>query len=104
MLDQVKSENQVEHSDDNVKVIEIIIRKAMTDERFKKDLLEKPDETLAPYDLSEISKIMIKSLSADDFDKLTPENIEEYFSADSAIYTPDFDADMEIKEADEDDI
>ena len=55
MLDEVKSENQVEHSDDNVKVIEIIIRKAMTDERFKKDLLEKPDETLAPYDLSEIS-------------------------------------------------
>lgn len=47
---------------------------------------------------------MIKSLTKEDYDKLTPENINEYFSADSAIYTPDFDENIEIEYADEDEI
>lgn len=47
---------------------------------------------------------MIKSLTEEDFDKLTPENIEEYFAADSAIYTPDFDDSIPVEYSEEDDI
>jgi hypothetical protein len=56
---------------------------------FKQQLLTDPDAALQGYDLSQAQVMMIKTLEEDDFDKLTPENLAEYFSADAAVYTPD---------------
>ena len=81
-----------------------ILSKAVTDEDFKQKLINNPDEILNEYNVSEISRIMLKSLTEDDYNKLTPENIEESFSADSAIYTPDFDDNIEVEFADESEI
>lgn len=80
------------------------MEKAICDPEFKKALLEDPDKILDQYELSEITRIMIKSLSEEDYEKLTPENIGEYFSADSAIYTPDFDENVAVEYVDEDEI
>lgn len=94
----------VEKVDPNNEIIQEIMEKVITDPEFKKKLLESPDEVLNQYPLSEITKIMIKSLTEDDYNNLTPENITEYFEADSAIYTPDFDDSIPIEYVDEDDI
>lgn len=102
----VAKENKevVEKVNPNNEVIQEIMEKVITDPEFKKKLLESPDEVLNPYPLSEITKIMIKSLTEEDYNNLTPENITEYFEADSAIYTPDFDDSIPIEYVDEDDI
>lgn len=94
----------VEKVDPNNEIIQEIMEKVITDPEFKKKLLESPDEVLNQYPLSEITKIMIKSLTEEDYNNLTPENITEYFEADSAIYTPDFDDSIPIEYVDEDDI
>lgn len=103
-IKEEESKEAIERADENNLEIQKIIENAILDESFRKNLIENPDEVLDQYQLTEISKIMIKSLSEEDFEKLTPENIEEYFSADSAIYTPDFDDSIEVDYADEDDI
>jgi hypothetical protein len=56
---------------------------------FKQQLLTDPDAALQGYDLSQAQVMMVKTLEEDDFDKLTPDNLAEYFSADAAVYTPD---------------
>ena len=56
---------------------------------FKKQLLSDPDTALQGYDLSQAQIMMIKTLEEEDYAKLTPENLTEYFSADAAVYTPD---------------
>jgi hypothetical protein len=56
---------------------------------FKQQVLTDPDAALQGYDLSQAQVMMVKTLESDDFDKLTPENLAEYFSADAAVYTPD---------------
>ncbi len=61
----------------------------VSDPEFKQLLLSDPDTALQGYDLSQAQIMMIKTLEEDDFDKLTPENLTEYFSADAAVYTPD---------------
>lgn len=100
-----QNENQtVEIASTSNAAIQEIMEKAILDEAFKVHLLENPDEVLDQYEISEITRIMIKSLTKEDYDKLTPENIVEYFSADSAIYTPDFDESIAIEYADEDEI
>lgn len=99
-----KEQNFGDRITSNNVAIQQIIEKAVLDPDFKNDLIENPDDILANYDISEIGRIMIKSLSEEDFDKLTPENIDEYFAADSAIYTPDFDEDIPIEYSNEDDI
>lgn len=93
-----------ENQDSTNMAIQEIIEKAVLDEEFKQELLNHPDETLEKYEISEIGKIMIKSLTEEDLNHLTPENIEEYFAADSAIYTPDFDKDLPVEYSDEEDI
>ncbi len=98
------SETEQSNLEQSNLAIQKVIEKAITDESFKQRLLENPDETLADYDISEIGKIMIKTLTKEDLERLTPENIEEYFAADSAIYTPDFDKDLPIEYSDEEDI
>lgn len=91
----------METSNDDLK---IIIQKAVCDETCRDQLSSNPDSLLDRYQISEITTLMIKSLTKDDYDKLTPENITEYFSADSAIYTPDFDAGIEVVQATEEDL
>jgi hypothetical protein len=61
----------------------------VTDPEFKRHLLTDPDTALRGYDLSQAQILMVKTLEDDDFGKLTPENLAEYFSADAAVYTPD---------------
>ena len=41
---------------------------------------------LQGYDLSQAQVMMVRTLEEDDFDKLTPDNLAEYFSADAAVY------------------
>lgn len=97
-------ERLIEVSSMSDNAIQEIMKKAITDSEFKKALLEEPDKILGQYDISEITRIMIKSLTEEDYDKLTPENIVEYFSADSAIYTPDFDDGIEVEYANDEEI
>ena len=85
--------------------IKMVIIRLLSDEDFKDALIENPDEALADYDLSEVQKILIKSLSPEDLDNLSPDNIEEYFSADAAVYTPDEGVDIdEMDTFDEDEL
>ena len=105
MTDKKNETNElVEVAASSENAIQVIMEKAITDSEFKKALLENPDEILNQYVISEISRIMIKSLTEEDYEKLTPENIVEYFSADSAIYTPDFDDNIEVEYANEEEI
>ena len=106
MEDEKKNEilNVVEKVETSNEAIQVIIEKAILDPEFKAKLIESPDEILDQYEISEIARIMIKSLTKEDFDKLTSENISEYFAADSAIYTPDFDENIQIEYSDDDDI
>lgn len=105
MTDKKNETNElVEVAASSENAIQVIMEKAITDSEFKKTLLENPDEILNQYEISEISRIMIKSLTEEDYEKLTPENIVEYFSADSAIYTPDFDDSIEVEYANEEEI
>lgn len=66
-----------------------LFSRIVTDPGFKKQLLTDPDTALAGYDLSQAQILMVTTLEEGDFDKLTPENLTEYFSADAAVYTPD---------------
>lgn len=84
--------------------IKDLITRAVTDEEFKKQLIEDPDNAMKGYELSEVQRLLIKSLRTEDLEKLTPQNLEEYFSADSAVYTPDVDQELNADEAGEDDI
>ncbi len=94
----------VEKVDSGNESIQAIIERAVNDEEFKRRLIEDPDPIFEEYGIGEIARIMIKSLSEEDYDKLTPENIGEYFSADSAIYTPDFDESIPLEYGSDDDI
>ncbi len=85
--------------------IKMVIIRLLSDEDFKDALIENPDEALEDYELSEVQKILIKSLSPEDLDNLSPDNIEEYFSADAAVYTPDEGVDIdEMDTFDEDEL
>ena len=70
------------------------IETLITDEEMKERFIENPDEILKDYDLNESQRLLLKSLDKEDIMKLTPENVEEYFSADSAVYTPEVDEDL----------
>ncbi len=69
--------------------IKEVIRRAITAPVFKELLLRDPDKALEDFTLTEVQRLLIKSLNEEDLNKLTPENLEEYFSADAAVYTPD---------------
>lgn len=84
--------------------IKELIMKAIQDPDFKQLLIHDPDKAFENFNLTDVQKQLIKTLSEEDINKLTVENLEEYFSADAAVYTPDIDADMQIDEAEEDDI
>lgn len=95
----------MENNYDNTETeIKELISKAVTDVEFKKKLIENPDEAMKGFHLSEVQQLLVKSLRPEDLERLTPENLEEYFSADSAVYTPDVDEKLDPEEADEEDI
>ena len=82
-----------------------VLERAIAEPEFGRQLLDDPDTALAGYELSEVQLLLLRSLDEEDLAKLTPENLEEFFAVDSAVYTPE-DAQMvqqgyEIYDADE---
>jgi len=69
-----------------------VLERAVADPAFARQLLDDPDTALAGYVLSEV-QLLLRSLDEEDLAKLTPENLDEYFAVDSAVYTPE-DAEM----------
>jgi len=70
-----------------------VLERAVADPAFARQLLDDPDTALAGYVLSEVQLLLLRSLDEEDLAKLTPENLDEYFAVDSAVYTPE-DAEM----------
>ena len=66
-----------------------VLERAIIDPEFARQLLEDPDTALAGYVLSEVQLLLLRSLDASDLEKLTPDNLEEFFAVDSAVYTPE---------------
>ncbi|GAA1641419.1 Os1348 family NHLP clan protein [Catellatospora bangladeshensis] len=66
-----------------------VLERAVADPEFGRLLLDDPDAALAGYDLSEVQLLLLRSLDEEDLAKLTPENLEEFFAVDSAVYTPE---------------
>lgn len=66
-----------------------VLERAIADPAFGRQLLDDPDTALADYDLSEVQLLLLRSLDEEDLAKLTPENLEEFFAVDSAVYTPE---------------
>jgi hypothetical protein len=73
--------------------IKEVLERAIADPEFARLLIEDPDAALAGYDLSEVQLLLLRSLDEEDLAKLTPENLEEFFAVDSAVYAPE-DADL----------
>lgn len=86
-----ENKNPEEPQDNVESPVVKLFNRVVSDPEFKQLLKEDPDEAIKDYDLSEVQEAMIKNLSEEDIDKLTPEVLEEYFSADAAVYTPDED-------------
>jgi len=66
-----------------------VLERAIAEPEFARKLLDDPDEALAGYTLTEVQLLLLRSLDEDDLAKLTPENMEEFFAVDSAVYTPE---------------
>jgi hypothetical protein len=66
-----------------------VLERAIAEPEFARKLLDDPDEALAGYTLTEVQMLLLRSLDEDDLAKLTPENLEEFFAVDSAVYTPE---------------
>lgn len=92
----------VDNNSDTEELKNLIMRLALDDD-FKQLLIQNPDKALEEYQLNEMQKVLIRSLDEEDIEKLSPENIDEFFAADSAVYTPEY-TDEEAEESDEDDI
>jgi hypothetical protein len=69
--------------------IKEVLERAISDPEFSRQLLDDPDTALAGYELSEVQVLLLRSLDEEDLAKLTPENLEEFFAVDSAVYTPE---------------
>lgn len=100
---QVNNNENQENPQEQTEIKELITR-AIQDAGFKALLISDPDRAMESYNLTDVQKMLIKSLREEDINKLTPENLEEFFSADAAVYTPDTDAEFEMEEAGEEDI
>lgn len=99
-----KEEKNVENINDTGALREFI-EALITDEDMKTRFIDNPDEVMKDYDLNESQRLLLKSLDEEDVAKLSPENVEEYFSADSAVYTPDIDEELlESNEQEEQDL
>jgi hypothetical protein len=76
--------NQVEPSQ-----VKDVLERAIADPEFGRQLLDDPDTALAGYLLTEVQLLLLRSLDEEDLSKLTPDNLEEFFAVDSAVYTPE---------------
>ncbi|EGD46998.1 Nitrile hydratase alpha chain [Ruminiclostridium papyrosolvens DSM 2782] len=103
MTEDRLNENEMQQSSGGTEISQLITR-AIKDPEFKKQLLNDPDSAMEEYELTEVQKLMVKTLREEDLNKLTVENLEEFFSADSAVYTPSLEGEMETDIAGEDDI
>jgi hypothetical protein len=83
-----EKKNVMNESEDN-SGIKMVIMRILSDDDFKQELLADPDKALEGYNLTEVQRILIKTLGPDDLEKITPDNVNEFFSADAAVYTPD---------------
>jgi hypothetical protein len=66
-----------------------VLERAIAEPEFAQKLLDDPEEALAGYTLTEVQTLLLRSLDEEDLAKLTPENLEEFFAVDSAVYTPE---------------
>jgi hypothetical protein len=66
-----------------------VLERAVADPEFGRQLLDDPDTALAGYELTEVQLLLLRSLDEEDLAKLTPENLDEFFAVDSAVYTPE---------------
>lgn len=66
-----------------------VLERAIADPEFGRQLLDDPDTALADYHLSEVQVLLLRSLDEADLAKLTPENLDEFFSVEAAVYTPE---------------
>ncbi|HET7014465.1 MAG TPA: Os1348 family NHLP clan protein [Streptosporangiaceae bacterium] len=66
-----------------------VLERAIAEPEFAQKLLDDPDEALSGYTLTEVQLLLLRSLDEEDLAKLTPENLEEFFAVDSAVYTPE---------------
>jgi hypothetical protein len=66
-----------------------VLERAIADPAFARLLFEDPDAALAGYDLSEVQLLLLRSLDEEDLAKQTPENLDEFFAVDSAVYAPE---------------
>ncbi|HEX3044601.1 MAG TPA: hypothetical protein VHY08_07585 [Bacillota bacterium] len=82
-------QNEINQNEEFTSPISKLFQRIVTDPEFKQLLMVNPDEALKEYDLNEAQVMMIKNLDEEDLNKLTPENLQEFFSADAAVYTPD---------------
>lgn len=69
--------------------IKAVFERAVMDHEFRAQLISDVDRALAGYILTDAQRLLIKSLDVNDIEKLTAENLHEYFSVDSAVYVPD---------------
>jgi hypothetical protein len=69
--------------------VKVVLERAIADPEFAKLLLDDPDAALAGYELSEVQLLLLRSLDEDDLAKLTPDNLDEFFAVDSAVYAPE---------------
>jgi len=76
-------------SDGKTNPLKDVLKRAISDAGFCRQLLDQPDLAVSGYALSEVQLLLLRSLDEDYFAKLTPESLEDYFAADSAVYTPE---------------
>lgn len=87
------NEKNVENLNDTSELQEFI-EVLITDDEMKEKFIADPEEVLKNYKLNESQRLLLMSLEQEDIMKLSPENVEEFFSADSAVYTPEIDDDL----------
>lgn len=92
-----KMENNNEKNVENLNdtsALQEFIEVLITDEEMKEKFIANPEDVLKDYELNESQRLLLMSLEQEDIMKLSPENVEEFFSADSAVYTPEIDEDL----------
>jgi len=98
-----ENEKNMENAGEANIAIKQVIERLVTDESFKQQFMDNPESALKDYNLNEMQHMLLKTLDKDDLEKLNPENLEELFSADAAVYTPDAASGMEEYDFFEDD-
>ncbi len=67
------------------------IEKIVKDDDFKKRFLQDRTGTLQELELSDVQREMLEALTEQDIEFLKDKDIEEFYLANSAVYTPSVD-------------